>query len=324
MLGSFTQRVNPHNVRSSSDLTSNVERRTSNAALRIITTLLLVCCVCAEDRLRVVTTTTILADMVRQIGGDRVQVSSLLKPGIDAHIYQPGPEDLKSLAGAAVVVVNGLGLEGWLGNLVSTSGFQGRQVIATTGITPLGCDHHEGHEAHGGVDPHAWQDAANGLHYARNICAGLSAADPLGAADYAAWTEAYCGQLRVLDAWIRKQITTIPPDRRVLVTSHEALAYFGRAYGLEMHAMEGTATGQEPNARHLAELIALIRTRRIGAVFIENTANPATVERLGRDAGTTSGGRLVCDGLDGPGGPADTYIGMFLVNTRTIVRGLSR
>jgi zinc/manganese transport system substrate-binding protein len=230
---------------------------------------------------------------------------------------------------AAVVVENGLGLEGWLTGLVASSGFRGRRVIASAGIPPLAgsaCTHpghdHQGH-GHATADPHAWQDLANGIRYAQNIRDGLIAADPAGSADYTAWCEAYCGQLRVLDAWVRRQIATIPPAARVLVTSHAALSYYGHAYGLEVHAVDGLSTGQEPDARQLATLITLVRERRLGAVFVENVANPAAVERLAREAGTTIGGRLVSDGLDGPGQPADTFVGMFLVNTRTIVRGLA-
>lgn len=297
--------------------------------MRRLLILLLVTCgalSAADGRLRVVTTTTILADIVRQVGGDRVVVTSLLRPGGDAHAFQPTPADLAQVAAAAVVVENGLGLEGWLADLVGASGFRGRRIIASDGISPLtggAADHDHGDHDHGAVDPHAWQDLANGIRYARNIGDGLAAADAAGAADYTAWCEAYCGLLRVLDAWVRRQVATIPTGARVLVTSHAALAYYGRAYGLEIHAVEGLTTGQEPDPRHLAALIALVRSRRLGAVFVENVANPAAVERLAREAGTTHGGRLVSDGLDQPDQPTGTYIGMFLVNTRTIVRGLA-
>lgn len=281
-----------------------------------------------EARVQVVATNTILADIARHVGGDRVTVTSLLSPGLDAHVFQPTPDDAKRVASSAVVVENGLGLEGWMRDLVRSSGFAGRLITASAGITPLagdGCTaHKDDDKAHGCSDPHAWQDLANGIRYAQNIRDGLSAADPLGAADYSAWSDAYCGQLRVLDSWVRRQIASVPVDRRVLVTSHAALSYFGRAYGLDMHAVEGVASGQEPDAKHLAELIGLLRARRIGAVFIDNVSNPNAVQRVGAEAGVANGGRLFSDSLDAPGSPAGTYAGMFLVNTRTIVRGLER
>lgn len=295
--------------------------------------LALVCCAACswstEMRMPVIATTTILADITRQVGGDRVVVTSLLRPGADAHAFQPTPADLARVAAAMVVVENGLGLEGWLADLIGGSGFRGPRIVASAGITPLfgsACTHadhdHAGHDQTA-IDPHAWQDLTNGIRYAQNIRDGLTRADAAGAADYSAWCEAYCGQLRVLDSWVRRQIGTIPAEARVLVTSHAALAYYGRAYGLEVHAVEGLTSGQEPDPRQLATLIDLVRGRRLGAVFVENVANPTAVERLAREAGTVTGGRLVSDGLDLPDQPSGTYIGMFLVNTRAIVRGLT-
>jgi zinc/manganese transport system substrate-binding protein len=264
--------------------------------------------------LRVISTTTILADLVRQVGGNRVESLCLLKPGVDAHVYQPTADDVRLLAGADLVVVNGLGLEGWLDQLVAQAAPRRPVVVASAGVTPL--------QRGGGADPHAWQDAKNGIAYAKAIRDALSAADGTGAEDYAAWCEAYCAQLRAVDAWILKQLATVPPERRVLVTSHEALAYFGAAYGLEIHAVEGVATGQEADAAHVAALIALMRQRAIRTVFAENVVNPKVVERLGAEAGAVLGDALFSDSLDAPGRPAGSYIGMLLCNTRAIVNGL--
>ena len=260
--------------------------------------------------LRVVATTTMLADIVRQVGGGRVAVTSLLAPGVDGHTWQPAPDDLQRLAAARLVVVNGLGFEAWLDQVIANAGTKPNVVVASAGVTPRG------------GDPHAWQDARNGMRYAQAIGAALAAADPAGADDYAAWTEAYVAQLRVVDAWVRKQIATLPATARVLVTSHDALGYYGQAYGLEVIAVEGIATGQEPDPQHVADLIALLRARHVKAVFIETVASPKVVEQIGAEGGAALGGSLFSDSLDVPGSPAGSYIGMFLANTRTIVDGL--
>ena len=276
--------------------------------------------------LRVVSTTTVLADIVRQIGGGRVESLSLLKPGSDAHTYQPTPDDVKLIASAQVVVVNGLGFEGWIDQLIAAAGGQRPVVVASTGVEPMTAgvraEGSAGHQHTHGADPHAWQDAKNGMLFVANIRAALAAADPAGADDYAAWADAYSAQLRVVDAWIRKQVSSLPAERRVLVTSHDALGYFGRAYGLEVVPVEGIATGQEPDPARVVALIALLRQRQVKAVFIESVANPKVVERIGAEGGAHLGGSLFTDSLDLPGRPAGTYIGMFLANVRTIVDGL--
>jgi zinc/manganese transport system substrate-binding protein len=276
--------------------------------------------------LRVVSTTTVLADIVRQIGGGRVESLSLLKPGTDAHTYQPTPDDVRLIASARLVVVNGLGFEGWIDQLIAAAGGQRPVVVASAGVEPMSAGERDeggaGHQHTHGADPHAWQDAKNGMLFVANIRAALTAADPAGADDYAAWADAYAAQLRVVDAWIRKQISQLPAERRVLVTSHDALGYFGRAYGMEVVPVEGIATGQEPDPARVVALIALLRQRQVKAVFIENVANPKVVERLGAEGGAHLGGSLYTDSLDLPGRPAGTYIGMFLANVRTIVGGL--
>ncbi len=276
--------------------------------------------------LRVVSTTTILADLVTQVGGARIDSRCLIRPGVDGHTYQPTPDDVKLIASARLVVVNGLGFEGWIDQLVQAAGVPRERIVtASAGVEPMTAgDHDETAHAHkhGDSDPHAWQDAKNGMRYAANLRDAFTTADPAGADDYAAWCEAYTAQLRVVDAWVRKQLAALPAERRVLVTSHDALGYFGRAYGLEIIAVEGVATGQEPDAARVAALIALLRKRQVKSVFIENVANPKVVESIGREGGARLGGSLFSDSLDLPGRPAGSYIGMFLTNTRTIVNGL--
>jgi zinc/manganese transport system substrate-binding protein len=266
--------------------------------------------------LRVVCANTILADIVHQLGGDRVSAISLVAAGADPHSWEPTPADIGVIAGARLVVVNGLGLEGWLAHAVASSGAAATVVVASAGIAAL-----PGAAAHG-VDPHAWQDAGNGQAYARTIRDALIAADPAGSDDYAAWAEIYLAELRAVDAWVRQQIARLPAERRILVTSHDALGYFARAYGMEIRTVEGMAPGQEPDAAHIAELIALIRARQLRAVFIETMGSAKVIERIGAEGGAVLGGRLYSDSLAAPGEQASTYLGMFLANTRTIVRAL--
>jgi zinc/manganese transport system substrate-binding protein len=278
--------------------------------------------------LRVVCTTTILADIARQVGGSRIEVFSLMKAGVDPHTYQPTPDDVRVIASAQLVVVNGLGYEGWLDQLITAAGVgRERVVVASTGveaITAPGHYHADGHHHAGEQDPHAWHDAKNGMRYAANLRDALVIADPAHANDYQAWTDLYQAQLRVMDAWVKKQIATLPIERRVLVTSHDAMAYFARAYGLEVVAVEGIATGQEPDPAHFSALIALLRQRGVPAVFIETTANPKVVERLGIEANAQLGGTLLSDSLQLPSRLGDSYLGMFAYNTRVIVSGLQR
>jgi zinc/manganese transport system substrate-binding protein len=284
---------------------------------------------CAADDshpLRVVCANTILADIARQVGGDRIVAISLLKPGVDVHAWEPTPDDIALIGSAGLVVVNGLGLEGWLDRAINSSGVTAPVVRASAGIEPLpiitqgdGAQPHAGQQ---GVDPHAWQDVSNGMRYARTIRDALITVDPHGAADYTAWAQAYDAQLRVVDAWVKQQIASLPASQRVLVTSHDALGYFGKAYGMEIQPVEGIAPGQEPDAARIAALITVIRTRHVHAIFIEDMSSSKVIEQIGAEGGARLGGQLYSDSLAEPHHLASTYLGMFLANARTIVAAL--
>ncbi len=300
-----------------------------NAAQRLLALLVAGALSCAgvddtgrpNGPLTVVATCTIVADIARHVAGPRAEVRSLLPPGVDAHVYQPTPADVAAIAAADVVIVNGLGFEGWIDQVVRQSGYRGQVVVASAGVTPLPWT--GDHATPDQVDPHAWQDVANGMVYAQAIRDGLSAADPAGAGDYAALTVLYAAQLRALDAWVRKQVATLPERSRLVVTSHDALRYFGVAYGIEIHAVEGIVTGHEPDPGRIAALISLVRERAVRAVFIENVANPAVVERVAAESGARLGGSLYTDSLGAPESAGGTYSGMIAANTRTIVAGLA-
>jgi zinc/manganese transport system substrate-binding protein len=284
--------------------------------------------------LRVVASFSILGDMAAQVGGERIRLRTIAGPNVDAHTFQPRPSDAEALRDAALVVRNGLGFDGWMDRMIRSAGYRGPVVTATEGITPRSMPAHAHGHSHGGgaerrqnhsvgprmvPDPHAWQDARLGAGYARTIARGLAAADAGNAAAYQAAGDAYAGRLEALDGWIRQQFVALPEARRKVVTSHDAFGYFGAAYGIQFLAPQGVSTEGEPSAQQVAQLIRQIRAEGITAVFIENMANPATLERLAREAGVRVRGRLFADALSERGGPAPTYEAMFRHNVGLLV-----
>ena len=213
----------------------------------------------AQDKLKVVATFSILGDLVRNVGGDRVEVATLVGPNGDAHVYSPTPADAKTLAAAKVVFVNGLGLEGWMTRLVKASGTKAPTVVASKGIKPrkMEDEHHPGRTV---TDPHAWQSIANAKIYVANIRDGLIKADPAGKSAYEANAKAYLAKLDALEQEVKAAIAKIPADRRRIITTHDAFGYFGAAYGMEFISPEGVSTDSEPSAKDVARIIAQIRT----------------------------------------------------------------
>jgi zinc/manganese transport system substrate-binding protein len=281
----------------------------------------------------VVTSFSILGDMTAQIGGERIRLRSIAGPNADAHSFQPRPSDAQALRDAALVVRNGLGFDGWMDRMIRSANYRGPVVTTTDGIAPRSMPAHSHGHPHGGgerrqnhgagprmvPDPHAWQDPRLGAAYARNIARGLAGADAPNAAAHAAAGEAYAARLDALDGWIRAQVAGVPEARRKVVTSHDAFGYFGAAYGIEFLAPQGVSTEAEPSAQQVAALIRQIRAKGITAVFMENMGNPATLERLAREAGVRVRGRLYADALSEPAGPAPTYEAMFRHNVGLLV-----
>ncbi|HEY1154143.1 MAG TPA: metal ABC transporter substrate-binding protein [Pseudolabrys sp.] len=272
----------------------------------------------ASDKVNVVATFSILADFVRNVGGDRVEVTALVGPGADAHVYTPSPSDAKKIAAAKLVVVNGLGLEGWLPRLVKSSGGTATMLVASTGITPL----RPGGGHHAEADPHAWQSVANAKIYVGNIRDALMTADPDGAATYRSNAEQYLARLDALDREVREAVAQIPPERRKVISSHEAFGYFAAAYGVAFVAPQGVSTESEPSARDLATIIRQIRKENIPAVFLENISDPRLVERIAAETGARIGGTLYSDSLTGEKGDAPTYIDMVRHNIRAVSSAL--
>ena len=269
----------------------------------------------AADRLNVVASFSIIADFVRNVGGDHVSVTTLVGPEGDAHVYAPTPADAKRVAGAKLVFVNGLGFEGWLSRLLKSAGGKATVVTATSGIAPLKL----GSQA----DPHAWQSVANAKVYVANISDALAAASPADAEAFKANASAYLAELDALDREVREAIAKIPESRRKVISTHDAFRYFAAAYGVEFIAPLGVSTESEASARDVARIITQIRTAKIPAVFLENVTDPRLMARIAAETGARVGGTLYSDSLTGEKGDSPTYIAMVRHNIKALTSALS-
>ena len=268
-----------------------------------------------QDRLNVVASFSILGDFVKNVGGDRVSVTTLVGPDGDVHVYTPAPADAKKIADAKLLVINGLGLEGWLPRLLQASGSKAPIIIATKGIAPLkvGSD----------ADPHVWQSVVNAKVYVTNISDALSAADPANAATFRANAQAYLAKLDALDREVRAAVAQIPAARRKVISTHDAFGYFASAYGIEFIAPLGVSTESEASARDIAGIITQIKTAKIPAVFLENISDPRLMQRIASETGARVGGTLYSDSLTGEKGDAPTYIDMVRHNIKALTSALA-
>jgi zinc/manganese transport system substrate-binding protein len=288
--------------------------------------------------LKVVASFSIIADLAKNVGADRVEITALVGPDGDAHVYQPRPSDAAALEGADVVLVNGLEFEGFMSRLIETSGTKASIVEVSKGIEPLknaedehehhhegeepaeaGHDHdHEGHHHHGEFDPHAWQSIGNATIYVKNIADAFCTADKAGCATYTANSEAYLKKLGELETEVKAAVDAIPAEKRTIITSHDAFGYFSRDYGLKFIAPEGISTEAEASAADVAKLVDQVKEDKASAIFLENITNPRLIEQIATETGLAVGGTLYSDALSGSDGPAATYIDMFRYNVNTI------
>jgi zinc/manganese transport system substrate-binding protein len=275
------------------------------------------------DGLKVVASFSIIGDMAKQVGGDKVSVSTLVGPDSDAHVYEPKPQDAAAFAGADVLLINGLGFEGFIERLTRSSVPKSAVVELAKGTDVIradvsGDDHDsEGHK-HGGIDPHAFQSVSNARIYVKNIVHAFCVSDMTNCDAYKANAAIYDEKLAALDAEIKVAVETIPAEKRVVITSHDAFGYFAHEYGLTFHAPEGISTESEASAADVATLIDQIREEKASAIFVENISDPRLIEQISNEAGVKVGGALYSDALSGPGGPASTYIDMMRHNVTTI------
>jgi zinc/manganese transport system substrate-binding protein len=279
-----------------------------------------------QEKMKVLATFSILADMVSNVGGDRVEVTALVGVNSDAHVYSPAPADARKVAEARVVIINGLGFEGWMARLVKASGTKAQPVVASKGVKARkqasGHGHSHGH-SHGQTDAHAWQSVANAKLYVANIRDALIAADPAGKAAYTANAGAYVEKLDALDKEVRDAVAAIPKDRRRIITSHDAFGYFQQAYGIEFIAPQGVSTESEASAKDVARIITQIKRQKIPAVFLENVTDPRLIQRIAQESGARVGGKLYSDALTDAKGEAPGYIEMIRHNIRQIAAALS-
>jgi zinc/manganese transport system substrate-binding protein len=278
------------------------------------------------DGLKVVASFSILGDMAAQVGGDKVKVTTLVGPDSDAHVYEPKPADAVAFAQAQVVLVNGLGFEGFMERLAKTSASTAMLVEVSKGaaLIEAGDAHGDGGAAasdehgHGGIDPHAFQSVPNARIYVKNITNALCAADAANCEMFKSNASAFDAKLAVLDSDIRAAVAAIPADKRAVITSHDAFGYLAHEYGLTFHAPEGISTDSEASAADVAKLIDQIREEKASALFIENISDPRLVNQISAETGINVGGALYSDALSAPGGPAATYIDLMRHNIATI------
>ncbi|HWK67556.1 MAG TPA: zinc ABC transporter substrate-binding protein AztC [Rhizobiaceae bacterium] len=282
------------------------------------------------EGLKVVASFSIIGDFARNVGGERIDLTTLVGPDGDAHVYEPRPADASTMAGAQVVLVNGLGFEGFLSRLVETSGTTATVVELTKGVAPLkireGDEHHDGdheeHHHHGDYDPHAFQSIANAKIYVKNIADAFCVADAAGCDIYRANAATYTAKLDTAEAEVKEAIASIPQDKRVIITSHDSFGYFEHAYGLTFLAPEGISTEAEASAADVAKLIRQVREDRASAIVLENITNPRLVEQIASETRLKIGGTLYSDALSSPDGDAATYLDLMRHNVSTIKRAI--
>jgi zinc/manganese transport system substrate-binding protein len=295
--------------------------------------------------IKAVASFSILGDMVKQVGGDRLDVAVLVNAGADAHVFQPTPTQARLVGQADILFSNGLGFEGWMERLLNTASYKGRHVIASRGIEPIeGGDHdehgedhdehedhddhddendgHSDHDHHGDADPHAWQSVPNVMVYVGNIAKGLCEADPAGCELYERNASRYRAELKALDADIRAQWKAIPEEQRKVITSHDAFGYYAQAYGVKFLAPQGVNTDSEASAKDVAHLIRQIKQEKITALFVESISDPRLIAQIGRETGVKPAGELYSDSLSDAKGAAPTYLGMMRHNTMVLTKAI--
>ena len=274
----------------------------------------------AAEPLPVVASFSILGDLVKVVGGDRVSVTTLVGPDEDAHVFEPKPSDAKAIAQSKLLVINGLGFEPWATKLARAAAYRGVTVVASQGVKGRTLADEHGHAEE---DPHAWQNPNNVVLFVHNIANGLAKADPAGAQQFQANADTYTKELVKLDAWAQAQFAAIPAAKRKVITSHDAFGYFAAQYHISFLAPQGISTEAEPSAKGVAKLIRQIQREKIRAVFVENMANPKLIAQLSRDAGVTLGAALYADALSAPGQPGATYLDMVRHNVTALAAGMA-
>lgn len=272
----------------------------------------------AEDKPVAVATFSILADLTQRVAGGHAGILTLVGPNGDAHVFEPGAKQSAELAEADLLIANGLGFEPWLQRLEDASGFKGKVVLASNGVTPLAAE--EGN--HNGADPHAFQDLANAEIYVANIAKGLAEVAPDHAADFKANADKLTAEIAALDQQLKTEFGAIPQEKRRVLTSHDAFHYFGRAYGIAFVSVQGLSTEAEPTADDLVKVVRQARDGHLSAIFLENMADPRLAETVAQETGLKIGGALYADALSEPDGPAPDYLSLVRYNAQQLLAGM--
>ena len=282
-------------------------------------------------QLKVVASFTVLGDLTQQIGGDDVSVTTLVRADGDTHVYQPTPNDAKALKEADVIIINGLGFEGWMSRLIESSGTKAPVVTASQGIAKTLTmaekeeeGHHDHHHHHGSTDPHAWQSLTNGRVYVKNIAAALQKADPANSKDYAERASKLDAELAALDTWVEKEIASVPAEKRRVITTHDAFGYFADAYQVTFLAPTGFSTEDEPSAKEMKNLVKQVKSGKTRALFLESMGNPNIIKQLAAETGAVVGPALYTDALSTENGPAATYQKMMQYNVTALVKAMQQ
>jgi zinc/manganese transport system substrate-binding protein len=283
----------------------------------------------AAERIKVVATFSVIGDMVTNVGGDRVDLVTLVGPGGDTELFKPSLADGKSVAEAKIVFMNDLNdeFEPWLEPLLKQVKFSGTKIVVSRGAKTFTSSEERAprsKSAEEEIDQHAWLDPKNGVIYVRNIAAALAKADPANAADYRARAAAYIKELQAIDTWAKAEIAALPPTKRRVLASHDSLQYLAKAYGITLLSINGWTNNSEPSAAELARLAQQIRQEGIHALFLDSITDPRAMKQIARETGASIGGTLYGDALSKPGEEADTYLKMLRHDVATLKAGMMK
>jgi zinc/manganese transport system substrate-binding protein len=281
----------------------------------------------AAERMPVVATFSIIADMLRNVGGDHITIETIVGPDGDSELYQPTAADVGKVAAARAVFLNDLNdeFEPWLEPLLKQAGFKGEKVVVTRHVLTLTAEEEHpvsGRQLPAAIDQHAWMDPKNGVIYVRNIAAALARLDPAGTADYSARAATYIERIRAVDAWARKQFASVPPAKRRVLTSHDSLEYIANVYGIALLTVNGWTNKSEPSAEELAKLAQRIRAERVKALFLDSITDPRAMQRIAGETGAKIGGTLYGDSLSPKGGEAGSYLNLLHHDVLTLKAGM--
>jgi len=288
-------------------------------SLLILVICLLTAPLMSQDKLKVVASASIFQDMAKNIGGEKIETHTIVPIGGDPHLYEPKPSDAALVKSADIIIMNGLTFEGWITKLIDNSASSAKKYTITQGVDVIQSENYEN-----AADPHAWMNASNGLIYIANIKNALIENDPSNKDFYQKNYEKYKQEISQLHSYIQQEIQKIPEAKRMLVTSHDAFAYYGKAYGVRLNALKGISTEAETQTKDMVRVAKAIRESGVPAIFIESTINPQVIQQIARDNNVKIGGELFADSLGEEDSEGGTYLTMLRHNTDVLVKALSR